>query len=309
MKNVIKLFSVLFLVSGAVVLNSCKEDPAKDPNNPANWDNPNSEFYRPKVTGVTLTETDTLFIEKGETATLVARIVPENAFINDITWESSEESIAAVDNSGKVTTKKEGVTKITARTKENNFTASRVVVVVPKMQDNFSVEAIVGRVNAQGQISQVPTPLTMSKPTTLPTSVGQDGYHFVVAAKNTSGQIIPKGTTYKAKMISNGVSLTTEEGFDVITGTTSKDYAADEFFVLVESPAVPLTFFGEQELCGEILQVGKTAYPTKITKCVKFTINDAPAPPSTPKSSTEVKKGKASNLQIPIFGGAYSVVK
>lgn len=54
----------------------------------------------------------TLNLTVGETSTLAAATIPEN---QSITWSSSKDSVAAVDNSGKVTAKAAGDTVITAK--------------------------------------------------------------------------------------------------------------------------------------------------------------------------------------------------
>ena len=65
------------------------------------------------VTGVTLSsKSETL--KKGETTTLTATVSPSGATYPDVTWKSSDESIATVDASGKVTAKSFGCAAITA---------------------------------------------------------------------------------------------------------------------------------------------------------------------------------------------------
>ena len=65
------------------------------------------------VTGITLNkESETM--EAGTTMTLVATVTPDNATNKTVTWTSSDESIATVDENGKVTALKEGEVTITA---------------------------------------------------------------------------------------------------------------------------------------------------------------------------------------------------
>lgn len=65
------------------------------------------------VESVTITPTSVELIE-GETATLTAEVLPEDAEDKTVTWESLDESIATVDQTGKVTAVKPGKTKIMA---------------------------------------------------------------------------------------------------------------------------------------------------------------------------------------------------
>ena len=66
-----------------------------------------------KVTGVSL-NTDSLTLEEGGTATLTATITPSNATDQNVTWSSDNESVATVDQNGRVTAVAQGGATITA---------------------------------------------------------------------------------------------------------------------------------------------------------------------------------------------------
>ena len=66
-----------------------------------------------KVTGVTLSET-TLTLDVGESDTLTATITPSNATDQNVTWSSDNESVATVDQNGRVTAVAQGGATITA---------------------------------------------------------------------------------------------------------------------------------------------------------------------------------------------------
>jgi uncharacterized protein (TIGR02145 family) len=102
MKNVIKLLSILLFVSG-IMFTSCTKN----------------------VTGVTLNQT-TVMLAPGETITLVATVEPEKASNKAVTWESSDTSVATVNN-GLVTTKKEGEATITVTTEDGGYTATCLI--------------------------------------------------------------------------------------------------------------------------------------------------------------------------------------
>ena len=80
------------------------------------------------VTGVTLDKT-TAELTVGETATLTATVVPEDATNQKVTWTSSDTSVATVDENGVVTAVANGTTTITATTEDGGFTASCTVTV------------------------------------------------------------------------------------------------------------------------------------------------------------------------------------
>lgn len=65
----------------------------------------------------------------GSTLELVATVEPEDATVKDVTWSSSDESVATVDEKGVVTPVKEGKTTITVTTVESSKTASCAVTV------------------------------------------------------------------------------------------------------------------------------------------------------------------------------------
>lgn len=71
------------------------------------------------VTGITLDKT-ALEITVGETATLTASVTPDNATDKSITWSSTDETIATVDENGKVTAVAAGTVKITATAKDGS---------------------------------------------------------------------------------------------------------------------------------------------------------------------------------------------
>ena len=84
------------------------------------------------VVGVSLDKTELELIE-GETAELVAIVTPKDADNKNVTWSSSDESIATVDQNGKVTAVKEGVAIITVTTEDGDKTATCKVTVKKKV--------------------------------------------------------------------------------------------------------------------------------------------------------------------------------
>lgn len=80
------------------------------------------------VTGVSVSpESAEIFM--GAATQLTAAVAPENADIKDVTWSSSDESIATVDENGLVTGIKAGNADITATTKDGGKTAKAAITV------------------------------------------------------------------------------------------------------------------------------------------------------------------------------------
>ena len=80
-----------------------------------------------RVTGVEL-DKDSYEIMEGLTVTLKATVKPADATNKDVTWSSSDETVATVEN-GLVTTLKPGTVTITVKTVDGDFTATCVITV------------------------------------------------------------------------------------------------------------------------------------------------------------------------------------
>lgn len=73
-----------------------------------------------KVSSVTLSQSLIQFANVGETAILTVTILPDDASYKDVTWKSSDTSVATVDSNGVVTCKGVGTTIVTATADEKN---------------------------------------------------------------------------------------------------------------------------------------------------------------------------------------------
>ena len=80
------------------------------------------------VTGVTIDPT-ALTLTVSYTSTLVATVSPSNADDTTVTWESSDNAVATVDDKGQVTALSEGVAIITVRTNDGGFEAESIITV------------------------------------------------------------------------------------------------------------------------------------------------------------------------------------
>lgn len=79
------------------------------------------------VTGISLSS-ENASVKTGETTTLTATVAPENATNQNVTWTSSDNTVATVAN-GVVTGVKKGTAVITATTEDGSFAASCTVTV------------------------------------------------------------------------------------------------------------------------------------------------------------------------------------
>ena len=100
------IFATLVAVMG---LYSCSKTELANTSNPL----PMPENVAAKVQGLEITP-KTNYVVVGEGVTLTASFKPEDAQAGTVTWKSSDETVATVDASGKVTTLAKGVASITA---------------------------------------------------------------------------------------------------------------------------------------------------------------------------------------------------
>ncbi|OPJ65072.1 Ig-like domain-containing protein [Clostridium oryzae] len=81
------------------------------------------------VTGVTLNINNTT-LNVGGTVTLTPSIIPSNATVKNVTWVSSNDSVAKVDQHGVVTAVSPGTAAIVVKTEDGSFTAYCSITVV-----------------------------------------------------------------------------------------------------------------------------------------------------------------------------------
>ena len=83
-----------------------------------------------RVSGVTLSSS-TISMVNGNISTLTATVSPSNAANKNVTWTSSNTSVATVSSSGVVTAKSVGTTTITVTTEDGSKKATCLVTVTP----------------------------------------------------------------------------------------------------------------------------------------------------------------------------------
>lgn len=108
------------------------------------------------VTGITLDKTELKLAQNG-TATLTAKVSPDDATIKTVLWSSSNTDVARVDGNGKINPIAPGKAVITATTKQGNFSESCTVYIKedkPNATINYQYETLEGlEINEEYQIS------------------------------------------------------------------------------------------------------------------------------------------------------------
>ena len=102
--------------------------------------------------GISLPSTKT--VKLGETLTLTPTFNPNNTTNKIVTWSSSDESVATIDNGGKITPKKIGSTIITATSQEGNKKATCTVTVVKTSNNNSGTNGKKDETMASGKLPQ-----------------------------------------------------------------------------------------------------------------------------------------------------------
>lgn len=84
------------------------------------------------VTGVEITNTTASALTVGDKLTLTAKVTPTNATNKNVTWKSSDSTVASVNSSGVVTALKAGTSTITVTTQDGGYTAQYTLTVKNK---------------------------------------------------------------------------------------------------------------------------------------------------------------------------------
>ncbi len=84
------------------------------------------------LTGIKIDQTTLSLEEGGDAATLLAIFTPKNTTERDVTWSSSDETLAVVDEVGVVTPLNDGEVVITVTAKDKSKSGNCIVTITPK---------------------------------------------------------------------------------------------------------------------------------------------------------------------------------
>ena len=165
------------------------------------------------VTGVKLDKTE-LSLYTGESALLNATVEPDNATNKNVTWESSDETIATVDN-GEVTAQAAGEATITVTTSDGGFTATCTVTVT---QSIYSITADITALNFGNAYTGYTQPAAQ---TVTITNNGNRPQTLVQPASTNSFIVGNLSTTELA--VGETATFTVQPKADLPVGTYSED--------------------------------------------------------------------------------------
>jgi len=185
-------------------------------------------------------------VKLGETLTLTPMFNPENATNKIVTWESSDETVATVDNVGKVTPVKVGSTIITVTSQDGNKKATCTVTVTE------TTETV-----AVTSVSLNKTKLTL-----------QEGKTETLTATVSPSNATNKAVTYKsldetvAKVDANGKVTAVKAGTATITVTTADGNKTATCAVTVEKTPTKEPAEESTEAPTKLPNTGNTVFIT-----------------------------------------------
>ena len=198
----------------------------------------NAKVY--PVTGVTLDKTSASLTE-GDELTLTAIVTPDNATNKNVTWSSSNPSVASVSN-GKVTALKAGKTTITVKTEDGGKTATCEVTV------NAKVYPVTGVTLDKSSVT-----LTEGDELTLTATINPDNA--------TNKNVTWLSSNSSVASVSNGKVTALKAGKATITVKTEDGGMTDACEIIVVEPpkveSLSIKFYNTSGTVGGCLYIGE----------------------------------------------------
>lgn len=243
-----------------------------------------------RVTGIRLNKTSATVVE-GQTMYLTAKLSPSDAY-DQVTWSSSDTSVATVNNAGRVTGVKTGTATITAKTADGGYTASCQITVTPK-----AVKA---------------TGVNLNKSSLSLAAGGSSALTATVNPAEASDKTVTWSSSNSAvaTVSSTGTVTGIKAGTATITVKTADGRYKATCKVTVSNKRIPVTSVKLNKTSlslsvGGTSTLTKTVYPSGATsKTVRWTSSDTTvATVSSSGQVTGVKPGTATITVTTVDGG------
>lgn len=186
------------------------------------------------VESVELSETEKT-IYKGQTSRLTVTVKPADAINKNVTWTSSDPSVATVDADGVVTAKSEGTATITVMAEDDNSKTASCIITVkeqPKEDDRKGTEGDKQTDAVQETTSTAEKPVIKLNYSSLSLQKGKSTKAVKIKLSTPSGEKIISAVSNKknvaAVTVSKGVMKITgkKKGTATITVTSTSGAAA-----------------------------------------------------------------------------------
>ncbi|WP_052444453.1 carbohydrate-binding protein [Flammeovirga sp. OC4] len=220
----------------------------------------------------------TMTLEIGAKGSLKGQVMPENATDKTITFTSSDENIATVDQSGRVTAVSKGTAVITATTTDGGHTAKSTITVnalsAPPIQgETFEIEAESFE-ETGGTFNDGHVPFGMNR--------GTGGVNYVNSGDWAEYTINVSGTYTVEYMISTPSTSDTEvslvlDGTTVCTTAVPNNGSWDDYTAL--SGSEPITFSGFHTL--RLVASGGNDWQWNLDKLIFIPVHTVTPPPTT----------------------------
>ena len=139
------------------------------------------------VTGVSISNCPTELLEPDNVYQLIAHVIPEDADDKSVSWISSNEEVATVDETGLITLLSAGETTITVTTNDGDFTAECSITV--------EASTIVRQIDGAGQFVELfPNPAS----DVIHLGFSESASEKVISIFNTKGQLLFSKNTYNS---------------------------------------------------------------------------------------------------------------
>ena len=229
-----------------------------------------------KVTGISVNPTSLSLVE-GETGSLTATVSPSDADDKTVIWDSSDKSVASVEN-GKVTALKAGSANITVKSVDGGFTASCSVSVSAKTVDVASIS-----------LSKEELTLTEGDSETITATVKPDDATDKTVTWTSSDPSVATVDGGKIEAVKEGTATVTAKAGDK---TATCKVTVDKKVIAVESVELDKT---EVELTeGDSVTLTATVKPDDATdKTVTWTSSDPSVATVDGGKIEAVKEGSA----------------
>ena len=207
--------------SGVAIISAVTKDGSKRATCRVVVNNPSPTVIN--VTGVSLNKA-TMNLYTGNTADLVATVSPSNATNKNITWTSSNTSVASVSN-GVVTARRAGIAVISVTTSDGAKSASCVVYVTNQVSPTVKVTGVSLNKNS----------------ISLNTGSSYSLVATVSPSNATNKNITWTSSNTSVATVSNGVVTAKKAGTSTITVTTNDGNKKATCTVTVTNPVVHVT--------------------------------------------------------------------